>query len=110
MPLLEVKMKSGIETGMLKAIAFCLGRLDTYAREILISKYYEYFAYYMDMPDRKLLLLSYKHLKQETKPMPLKRILKCKLGRMRKASQVNEKYRVLSMSVQRYHRNIGNLN
>lgn len=102
-------MRSGIEEEMLKAITFCLGKLDIYAREILISKYYEYFAYYIDVAARKLLHLSKKHLKQETKPMPLKRILKCKLGRVRKGKQVNEKYQVLMMSVEKYHRNIANI-
>lgn len=109
MPLLEVRIKSGIEPEMLKTITFCLGRLDKYTRKMLISKYYEFFSYYMDIPARKYFLLSYKHLKQETRPMSLKHIFKCKLDLLQKASQGNESYMMFRMLVEKYHRNIGNV-
>jgi hypothetical protein len=93
---------------MLKVITFSFDRLDRYTRDILISKYYEYVAYYMDVPFRKHLLLRQKHLKQETRPMPLKKLLRCKLG-LQKIRQGNESYNMFRMLLERYHRNIGNV-
>lgn len=63
----------------------------------------------MDLPARKHLLLSYKQLKQESKSMPLKYLLKCKLGLLRKPRQGNEIFMISRMLVEKYHLNIGNV-
>lgn len=77
--LLEVKIRTDLESKMLEIICFLLNSIDPYTKSIILNRYYYNIAFYIVTSKRKQSYLCMKHMKYCQDSFTLKFILKRKL-------------------------------